>query len=208
MERTFKIRCSQIGKIMSNAKKEGELSVTCKTYLKEWYANDREEVESKYINKGNWVENDLIDFMADVLGFGMAEKNIESKEDDYFTGTCDVVMPNCIIDVKAPWSAKTLHDQSFEIDSDYEWQGLGYMHLYKKDEFILFYGLMDTPEEVNYGKEVIYSTLPVKERWAAFKRKQDAVKIEQIQARVIQCRTWLDQYDKDVKSKLGTIQIL
>ena len=66
--RIFKIRCSQIGKIMSNAKVKGELSQTCKTYLNEWFANDNEQIHSKYIDKGNAVENDLIDFKAEGAG--------------------------------------------------------------------------------------------------------------------------------------------
>ena len=208
MERIFKIRCSQIGKIMSNAKKPGELSATCTTYLKEWYADDREEIESKYISKGNWVESDLIDFMADQLGFGMAEHNQEFKEDEYMIGTCDVITPNCIVDVKAPWSRKTLHDSALEVNTDYIWQGLGYMHLYDRKEFVLFSGLMDTPEECNYGKEVIYTNLAPSERWSAYKVLYDADKIEQIQAKVIQCRAWLEEYDSKVISKLGNIQII
>jgi hypothetical protein len=73
--RIFKIHCSQIGKIMGASKPAGNLSVTCKTFLKEWYANEYEEIHSKYIDKGNQVENELIDFMAIQLGYGMAEKN-------------------------------------------------------------------------------------------------------------------------------------
>ena len=208
MERIFKIRCSQIGKIMSNAKKPGELSETCTTYLKEWYADDREEIESKYISKGNWVESDLIDFMAEQLGFGMAEHNQEYKEDEYMTGTCDVITPSCIVDVKAPWSRKTLHDAALKVNTDYIWQGLGYMHLYDRKEFILFSGLMDTPEECNYGKEVLYSHLQPSERWAAYKVLYDPAKIEQIQAKVLQCRVWLEEYDKMIINNLGNIQII
>ena len=47
--RIFKIHCSQIGKIMGASKPAGQLSVTCKTFLKEWYANEYEEIHSKYI---------------------------------------------------------------------------------------------------------------------------------------------------------------
>ena len=64
----FKIRCSAIGKIMANAKKEGERSAGCITYLKEWYAEqmfgDREEIRSKYMDKGNFCENEAIDICA------------------------------------------------------------------------------------------------------------------------------------------------
>jgi len=44
-----------------NKKANPELPTTCKTYLKEWYANDQEEIHSKYFDKGNMVEPELID---------------------------------------------------------------------------------------------------------------------------------------------------
>ena len=106
--RIFRIRCSAIGKIMSNAKVKGELSQTCKTFLHEWYAKENEQIHSKYIDKGNQVEDELIDFMAEQLGFGMAEKNRVTLSDEFMQGTCDVDLPTCIVDVKASWNKKTL----------------------------------------------------------------------------------------------------
>jgi hypothetical protein len=206
MDRIFKIRCSQIGKIMGNAKKAGELSVTCQTYLKEWYANDNEEIHSKYFDKGNMVEMEVIEMAAEKLGFGFAEKNQISMDDEYFTGTCDVDMPLCIIDTKAPWNKKTLNDAAVdEVNTDYIWQGRGYMRLYNRQEYYIFYGLVDTPEEANYGNEVKFSHIPEDERWIAYKIKRDVTIEQQIIARVIECRAWLDQYDKKVKSRLGKV---
>jgi len=101
--RLFKIRCSAIGQIMSNAKVKGELSAGCKTYLENWYANDNEEIHSKYFDKGNMVEIECIDLMASVLDKGLAFKNDEHKEDEYFTGTCDVQLDDTIVDVKSVW---------------------------------------------------------------------------------------------------------
>lgn len=190
---------------MSNAKVKGELSQTCKSYLTEWYANDNEQIHSKYMDKGNEVEDDLIDFMADVLGYGMAEKNRVTVSDEYMQGTCDVDLPNCIVDVKASWNRKTLQQQVIEdINADYEWQLQGYMHLYKKDEAILFYGLMNTPE-TDYSAEVVYEDMPVSERWIAYKIKKDDAKIQAIIERVKMCREYLNEYDILIKSKLGRI---
>lgn len=201
----FKIRCSAIGKIMGNGKVKGELSQTCKSYLEEWFANDNEDFGSKYTRKGNEVENDLIDFMAEVLGFGMAEKNKEGRSDEFIQGECDVVMPNCVIDVKAPWNRKTLFEKVIEpIDKDYEWQLQGYMHLYVKDEAILFYGLMNTPE-TEYSEEVIYEDMPVYERWVAYHIKRDQERINSIIERVKLCREYLVKYDLEVRSKIGKI---
>jgi hypothetical protein len=203
--RLFRIRCSAIGKIMSNPKVKGELSQMCKTYLHEWYANDNEQVHSKYMDKGNEVEDDLIDFMADVLGYGMAEKNRVTVSDEYIQGTCDVDLPNCIVDVKASWNRKTLQQQVIEgINTDYEWQLQGYMHLYKKDEAILFYGLMNTPE-TDYSAEIVYEDMPVSERWIAYKIKKDDTKIQAIIERVKMCREYLNEYDILIKSKLGRV---
>jgi len=92
--RIFKIRCSEIGKIMgevgltenqktrlselqernlnplakpltNNMKIEleellaknssNDLPQTCKSYLRKWYANDNEEIYSKYLRKGQAV---------------------------------------------------------------------------------------------------------------------------------------------------------
>lgn len=202
----FTIRCSAIGKIMSNAKKAGELSQTCKSYLHEWYAKDYEPVYSKYIDKGNYVEDELIDFMATQLGLGVAEKNRVSMSDEFFTGTCDVAHDDTIIDVKASWNKTTLHKQIIEgMDADYEWQLQGYCHLYQKSKGILFFGLMDTPPDVNFGNEVIYSDLPDNERWVAYSTNYDAARIELVKLRVLQCREYLAEYDAMVKGKLGRV---
>lgn len=202
--RIFKIHCSQIGKIMGASKPAGNLSVTCKTFLKEWYANEYEEIHSKYIDKGNQVENDLIDFMAIQLGYGMAEKNTTTLHDEFMVGTCDVDFPDCVVDVKAPYNRKTLHDNVDGINSDYEWQLHGYMNLYNKPKAILFYGLMDTPE-TDWTPEVIYSDMPEQERWLAYSVTRNDELIQSIKDRVLMCRAWLEEYDILVKSKLGRI---
>lgn len=180
-----------------------ELPTTAKTYLHEWYANDNEVIHSKYTDKGNVVESELIDFMAQQLGYGLAEKNMVSMEDEYFTGTCDVDLPNCVVDVKAPWNKKTLHEACFGINQDYKYQLKGYCHLYNKPIGMLFYGLMDTPEDINYGNEISYSEMPANERWVAYEVKADPVFIAEVIKRVQLCRIYLDRYDAMVKAKLG-----
>jgi len=201
----FKIRCSAIGKIMTNAKAKGELSACCKTYLQEWYAGDNEPVFSKYFDKGNMVENDCIDLMATVLNKGLAIKNTESKEDEYFTGTCDVQFEDTIVDVKSCWNKKSLQAVCQGLDKDYEYQLQGYCHLYDKAKAILFYGLLDTPEEVNYGIEVIYSDMPINERWVAYSFDRNDDIIQEIINKVIKCRKYLEEYDTFVKSKIGKL---
>ena len=191
---------------MSNGKKSGELSQTCKTFLMEWYAQDREEIHSKYITKGNLVEIDLIDFMAEQIGLGMAEKNELTLHNEWMVGTCDVVTNHLIVDVKAAWNRKTLQQQAVDgINSDYEWQGRGYMALYDRPTFIVFHGLMNTPEEANYDGEVIYDDMPANERWVAFSIQRDVLIEQEIINRVIECRKWLADYHKKILATLGKI---
>lgn len=254
MKRIFKIRASQIGRIMGDMgltakQKEYLLTLesreknsaidttvkpltqkmqedladlrkknlsqilpdTCTSYLKEWYANENQSLHSKYIDKGIMCEHEAIEYMAEMLEFGIAEKNVEQAENEFMTGCCDVNLPAAIVDVKCPWDKQTLQSNIYCMDSNYKWQGIGYMILYGKNKFILFYGLMDTDESVNYGEEVIYSTLPDNQRWIAYQIEYDAAALadlfEQIKARVILCRAWLDDYDTLVRGKMGQINI-
>ena len=186
-----------------------KLPETCITYLKEWYADDKEQISSKYFEKGNMVEPELIDFAADKLGFGFAEKNLVRMESEYFTGEADIVLPNLIVDVKAPWNKKTLNDSAIDsiengMSKDYELQGRIYMALYNKPEFILFYGLMDTPEEAG-GYEVSYADVPADMKWVAFRIQRDVLIEQEIINRVIECRKWLEDYHQKILATLGKI---
>ena len=202
----FKIRCSQIGKIMSNAKKEGELSAGCITYLKEWYSEqmfgDREEIKSKYMDKGNICENEAIDVCADQFAIFGLKKNELFLDGEFFCGTPDVITEEFIIDTKCSWSGKTFLDAvTSPLDTDYEWQLQGYMYLTAKAESRLVYVLLDTPE-MGYISEVIYAN-PIEERFYSQTIKADFAKVEAIIAKVKKCREWLAEYDQTIKTKLG-----
>jgi hypothetical protein len=79
------------------------------------------------------------------------------------------------------------------------------MELWNKQNAILFYGLIDTPEECNFGNEVIYSDMPIDERWLAYNIESDPELIQSVIDKVIKCREYLDEYDLKIKSKLGKI---
>lgn len=181
-----------------------DLSDTCKTHLKEFYAGDREEIQSKYLDKGNAVEDDNIDFAAEVLGYGMADKNMVTLSDEFMVGTCDIEFPDCIVDVKSPWNNKTLLDNIYEMDSNYEWQLRGYMHLYRKPKAILFYGLQNTPE-TDYYPEISFDHIPKEKRWIAYSIERDETLEKMIVTSVLACREWLAEYDKLVNSRIGRI---
>lgn len=205
MEKEFKVRASQCWKIMSNAKVKGELSQTCKTYLHEYYANDNEQIYSKYIEKGIAVENDLIDFMAEQLEYGLAEKCIQSASNEFMTGSCDVITHDAIVDVKASYNLGTLHKQAVEgLKDEYYWQLMVYMELYNRTKGIVFHGLMNTPS-TDWSEEIVYEDMPSNERWIAYNIEYNPEVIKAIEVRVIQCREYLNEYDKLIKNKLGKV---
>lgn len=182
-----------------------ELPQTCKTFLQEWYANDKEFAYSKYTEKGNYCELENIDLAARVLGYGIADKNELNYSDEFFTGTPDVILHDCVLDVKSSWNKKTLYEACMnDISPDYAMQLQVYMELTGKDKAILFYGLQDTPEEAG-GYEIIYSDIPESERWVAYYIYKDPNLIQAIRDRVQLCRVYLANYDKQIKSKLGKL---
>lgn len=151
----FKIRASAGGKITSQprAKKDKELgllSATSKSYCEEWVKEQlysrRHEFSSKQTQKGNEVEDESLDFLANKLSLGFIIKNEKWFENDYFTGTPDAILKDLIIDVKNSWDCFTfpLFDLSVP-NKDYYWQAQVYMDLVGIDEYKLVYVLSDTP---------------------------------------------------------------
>lgn len=205
MKRIFKIRASQTATIMGRLKSFGELPETCATYLKAWHANDViQELNTKEINKGNAVEGECIDMCANVLNFGILDKNTQSIESDYFTGTCDVQHGDYIIDVKAPYCNRTFRNAICNENLIYKAQLQVYMHLYNKEKAILFYGLLDTPA-TDWSECISYSHIPINERWGAIEYAYNPEYINDVVERVELCREWIDDYETRLNTKLGKL---
>ncbi len=151
----MKIRCSQIGKIMTNPRTKGErLSQTTKTHLLELAVEEKynihKEFWSRYTDKGNEVEAEAIALVNDVLDVGFIYKNEEKLENEYLTGIPDV-NTDILIDVKSSWDAFTFFEKVVEDEvknKDYYYQLQGYMWLTGKDEALLCYCLIDTPLQI------------------------------------------------------------
>jgi len=152
----MKIRCSSIGKIMTNPKTKGEkLSQTTKTYLQELAVQEvygiRKEFSSRYTDKGNEVEELSIALCNDVLNLGFIYKNEEHFENDWIMGTPDVNTDEILLDVKSSWDAFTFFEKVLDDDlknKDYFYQLQGYMWLTGKTEALLCYCLIDTPLQI------------------------------------------------------------
>jgi hypothetical protein len=149
----MKIRCSSLGKIMTNARKKGEvLSQTAKSYIrdiaKQDFYNYESQLDNKYLDKGNQCEQDSIDLYNAVFFTGH-EKNSERITNDFLTGECDINGLETIIDIKTSWSLETfpaLPDDAQ--DKMYEWQVRGYMMLYNKMNAEVAFCMVSTPNEL------------------------------------------------------------
>ena len=147
----MKVRCSQIGKIMTNPRKSGEvLSQTAKTYVQDLVLLEkygiRKEFSSRYTDKGNEVEDLSIALVNEVLNYKFIYKNDEHFSNEWVTGTPDVNTDEVLIDVKSSWDASTFPFFETELpNKDYFYQLQGYMWLTGKTESVLAYCLIDTP---------------------------------------------------------------
>jgi hypothetical protein len=213
----FKIRCSAIGSIMTNGKKAGELSKTTQSYLDEWAKSQiygkRKEIKSKYFDKGLQMEDAAIDFLSSQDRFGLMIKNEDYFENDFMTGTPDVILKDEIIDTKCSWDCFSfpLFDSDLP-ESNYFWQMQGYMALCDKPKARVIYCLMNTPEPIIereiksffWDKDEIdtdiiaeirakhsYDLTPLKFRIKEFAVYRDEESIERIKTRVIECREYL-----------------
>jgi len=206
----MKIRCSSLGKIMTNPRKKTEtLSATCKTYLKELVKEDlfmyRSSIDSKYLTKGIEVEDTSIDLYNEVYGT-LYLKNTERLENDFIQGECDINGDDVIIDIKSSWSLETFPAAPEDINNkDYEWQLRGYMWLYNKPKAELAYCMVDTPDHLlkDWDNLDIHKV----DRWDAALRvtkisfERDEELERQIADRVIECGKFYNNYRQEILNK-------
>jgi len=186
----FKQRASSAGKLIPDPRsKDEELSKTTKSHLQEWLKSEiygiRKQIKSKYLDKGNAVEDSAIDYAAAELGWLFAIKNQEFFEDDYFCGTPDVILEDTIVDIKSSWDGFTFPLFEDEIpNKDYLHQLQVYMHLTGKRKATLCYVLMNTPEHLSYEEPQDYSEIESKYRIKTFSFEYDQEVIDKLIERV------------------------
>jgi hypothetical protein len=216
----MKVRCSQIGKIMTNPRTKGErLSQTTKSYILELAIQEKygihKEFWSRYTDKGNEVEPEAIKLTESVLDVGFIYKNEEQFENDWVTGKPDV-NTDVLIDVKSSWDAFTFFDKVIENElnnKDYYYQLQGYMWLTDKQEALLCYCLIDTPLQIvedeirrEHWKQNLISEssdlrefvedkhtfghIPMEKRVKTHVVKRDDEVIEAIKTRIEECREY------------------
>jgi hypothetical protein len=150
----LKVRCSKLGDVFTNPKSKadkeaGNLSQTAKKlvsgmFLEEKYSY-KELIFSNEIKKGNLCEQDSMQLVSDVYGgFRYAFK--DNLENEWLTGTPDIVLDSSVEDIKTSYNIRTFHESS--ISKAYEYQLRGYMMLTNKEVAKLIYCLVPTPKEI------------------------------------------------------------
>lgn len=144
---------AELAELIEKRDSKPSLDAGAKTYCEKWVKeqiyNRRNEFSSKYTEKGVLCEPAAIELVADIMGYGLVEKNEVHKEDEYMMGSCDLDMPKIIEEIKNSWSVFTfpLFDTQLK-DKDYIYQANGYMYLWDKPRAAVNYCLIDAPEEI------------------------------------------------------------
>jgi len=182
MKNNFKCRASKGGALMTNARKKGEiLSQTTKTYLEDWAKEQiygvRKEIKSKYLTKGTELEDQGIE---KAIEWGkITVKNELFLEDEHFTGTPDIITPQCIYDIKCSWDCFTFPLFEQELPTkDYFYQVQIYMHLTGIKKAKVVYVLLNTPEEFDkFGSQYDYSSVDPGKRIKVFEELTKKVEL-------------------------------
>ena len=139
--------------LLSKENAKPTLSDTAKSFIeKTWLFNEKgfyEELSSKYVEKGNFNEDDGIILVSELENSNYIKNEIR-KTIGNITGEADIVCTidgvKVIKDIKSSWSPNTF--MNGDLSTLYEWQGRTYMYLYDADEFHLHYTLTDCPGHI------------------------------------------------------------
>lgn len=172
------------------------LSTGTKTFVDEWLKEQiygfRKEIKNKYLTKGLALEDEGIDSAISWLDLPFVLKNEKSFEDEFFTGTPDLILSDEILDIKCSWDAFTFPLFEKECPTkDYFYQLQIYMHLTGKRKARVVYVLLNTPEELVYEQKRDYSEMDKKYRIKTFAFEYDQSIILDLQDRISKIREYI-----------------
>jgi hypothetical protein len=219
----IKVRCSKLGDLFTNARtkkaqEEGQLSETSKTLVRDlWLANElqfREPVATKQMIKGLTQEQDSMKLASSVLG-GFRMRYAEQLQNEFLTGTPDIVLEDCVEDIKTSWNIRTF--MNAELSKAYERQLQGYMMLTGMKQARLIYCLIPTSEDqvredcksfwFKYGQDSpdyleaerqlyhnnnIITRIPEENRVKVFEIERDEAFVDEVKARVENVRKFYE----------------
>ena len=195
---TFKIRASATGKLMVNPRAKNEtLSETTKSYIQEWAKEQiygvKNQIKSKYLDKGLMLEDTAIDKAIEWLDLPFTMKNEKFFEDDFFCGTPDLIVNDVVYDIKCSWSCFSFPLFENEIPTkDYFYQLQTYMHLTGCKKAVLTYVLLNTPEELTYEEKHNYDNVDKKYKIKTFEIEYNSEVIEDLKNRIINVREYIN----------------
>ena len=165
MENKILFRCSGTGALMTEPKLKsdkdaGNLSETAKTFVQDKWLFDTfgfaESIKNQYMDKGNECEQDSMDLVTQVLEGGFRSRYNTKLQNDYVIGTPDIVLQDCVEDIKTSWNLKTFFNA--ELSKMYFAQAQCYMWLTGKEKYRLIYSLVPTPQSMvlNECEKLVY----------------------------------------------------
>ena len=165
METKILFRCSGTGSLMTDPKLKadkdaGNLSETAKTFVEDKWLFDTfgfaESIKNQYMDKGNECEQDSMDLVTQVLEGGFRSRYNTKLQNDYVIGTPDIVLADCVEDIKTSWNLKTFFNA--ELSKMYFAQAQCYMWLTGKEKYRLIYALVPTPQSMvlNECEKLVY----------------------------------------------------
>lgn len=201
----YKQRASQAGIFLTRG---GVESKTVQSYLQEKVKEEiygvKKEFSSKYTDKGLKVEDSAIDYAIEQLRLPFAMKNEQHFENDYFTGTPDVILEDEILDIKCSWDCFTFplfidtimksEDVPLAEYRNYYCQLQIYMHLTGKRKARLVYVLMNTPDDVaKWEVKHDYSNVSGRYRIKTFEIDYNEDCVMELQQGVIDARKYIEK---------------
>lgn len=206
------------------------LPKTCVSYLEQWVKEQvfdyRTELKSDYLDKGNMCEDEAIAMTIKEFNLPYNEKNELYFENEYLTGTPDVIYQDEIIDTKCSFTPDTfpvfIDKPMREHNINYWWQGQSYMELCSVNNYRVSYCLCNTPQEIldkilyhglkglsaeareRKQQEIInrhnFDNVPIEMKVKGFPFVRDPEAIKAVYQRVEMCRQYIET---ELKPKLN-----
>ena len=152
----LKIRCSSLGRVMTNDRSGKNMGDTAKSCIEELFIQKKfgryKSVRTDEMTKGLECEENSIDLLSEFTK-SFFIKNETQLENAFITGTPDLILNDEVWDIKTLWDIFTFHKNEPPINkannlTHYGWQLMGYMWLTGAKKAHLAYCLVNTPRHL------------------------------------------------------------
>lgn len=218
----IKFRCSRVGDLMTESRSKNGLSETAKAFIIDTYLLNEygynEPISSIPMRKGVMMESEALKLIDTVLKDKHLRITSQKRQDaglqvnyenDYLTGTPDVVLYDSVEDIKISDSISTFVKS--DLKPVYYWQLMAYMALTDRRNARLIYCLLPDPVEIMEAKikklsyqidnaeEVVCRNneailkIPVNKRIKTFEFAYEQEKIDSLYNRIEQAREYYNE---------------